>query len=243
MTSYRATAVMRAKAAYVSMVRGAGRLLSRRRDGPASPPDPAQRLRHWAVSLTRIHDSLALAELDVPWWTYDAVEAVDGWLASRPRPIRVFEYGSGASTLWLARRADEVHSVEHDREFAAVLAPALSAHRTATLRVVEPKRTAQPVIASAKEGHQGLDFADYVASIDDVGGAFDLVVIDGRAREACLARAQARLAEDGVIVFDNTRRRRYRRAIARSGLQERRFRGLAPTLPYPEQTSLLTTRR
>jgi hypothetical protein len=43
-----------------------------------------------------------------------------------------------------------------------------------------------------------------------------------------------------LIVFDNSRRRRYRAAITGSGLEERVLRGLVPTLPYPDQTSLLT---
>ena len=47
--------------------------------------------------------------------------------------------------------------------------------------------SADPSVPSGKEGHGGLDFAEYVASIDEVPGTFDLVVIDGRAREACLA--------------------------------------------------------
>ena len=41
------------------------------------------------------------------------------------------------------------------------------------------------------------------------------------------------------LVFDNSRRRRYREAIERSGLQEQVLTGLTPTLPYSEQTSLL----
>jgi len=47
------------------------------------------------------------------------------------------------------------------------------------------------------------------------------------------------LAEDGVIVFDNSARRRYREAIEGCGLVEKKFRGLVPTLPYPDQTSVL----
>jgi predicted O-methyltransferase YrrM len=94
-------------------------------------------------------------------------------------------------------------------------------------------------VPSAKEGHTGLDFSRYVAEIDDHEGSFDLVVIDGRAREACLARALPRLAGGGLIVFDNTRRRRYRHAIAAAPVVESRFAGLTPTLPYPDQTSLL----
>jgi hypothetical protein len=41
-------------------------------------------------------------------------------------------------------------------------------------------------------------------------------------------------------VFDNTRRRRYRDAIAAAGVHERVLRGLTPTLPYADQTSLIT---
>jgi hypothetical protein len=235
--------LLRAKAAYAAAARGAGRALTRLGALPATAPDRSHRLRHWTVSLTRAHDSLGLAELDVPWWTYGAVDAVEAWLAARWRPVRVFEYGSGASTLWLARRVDQVHSVEHDAAFAAVLVPALAPFPAVALRVVPPVASTTPAVPSAKEGQQGLDFAAYVAAIDDVPGEFDLVVIDGRARAACLRRAVPRLAPGGVIVFDNSRRRRYRPAIDSCGLVETRYRGLTPTLPYPEETSVLTTRR
>ena len=76
--------------------------------------------------------------------------------------------------------------------------------------------------------------------IDIVGGTFSLIVVDGRARQACLSAALPHLADGGIIVFDNTMRRRYRRAIAAAPVSERAFRGLTPTLPYPDQTSILT---
>ena len=219
--------------------RAAGRALTGLGVLPRTPPDRRQRFRHWLVSLTRVHDSLAIAELDVPWWTYAAIDSVDAWLTARPRPIRVFEFGSGASTLWLARRVDEVHTIEHHAGFAARMRPELAAHPHVTLHQVEARWSTRPGVPSGKAGHEGLDFADYVAEIDRVGGRFDLIVIDGRAREACLRAAIPHLAADGLIVYDNSGRRRYRRAIEESGLVERRFAGLTPTLPYPEQTSLL----
>ncbi len=229
------------KSAYAGSMRGVRRGLDRWGSGGGAASRD-RRWRHWAYSLTIVHDSRAMAELDVPWWTYRAIETVDDWLSARPNPARVFEYGSGASTVWLARRAGEVHSVEHHRAFAELMHAELVSHPNASVRVVEAVPSGRPVVPSAKEGHEGLDFAGYVAAIDDVPGSFDLVVIDGRAREACLAAAVGRVARDGLIVFDNSRRRRYRAAIARSGLQERALRGLTPTLPYPEQTSLLTSR-
>lgn len=227
------------KSAYAGSARAVRRTLDRF-GLDTEPPPLDRRWRHWAHTLTLVHDSPALAELDVPWWTYRAIERVEQWFASRSTPATVFEYGSGASTVWLARRAGQVHSVEHNSEFARQVTAELRGHANVSLHVVEPVPSADPSIPSGKEGHDGLDFAGYVAAIDDVPGTFDLVVIDGRAREACLAAAAGRLAEDGLILFDNSRRRRYRDAITRSGLREQVFLGLTPSLPYPEQTSLLS---
>lgn len=232
-----------AKRAYAAGARGVGRALRAVHLQGDQPPPRTQRWRHWAYSLTRAHDSLAIAELDVPWWTYDAIDEVDDWLTARPRPVRVFEWGSGASTIWLARRADEVHSVEHHRGFGEHLAPSLADFANVEFRIVDPMPSTQPAVPSAKEGHDGLDFAGYVGAIDELDGHFDLVVIDGRAREACLNRAIDRLAPDGLIVFDNTRRRRYRDAIEAAPVVARRLAGLTPTLPYPDETSLVSLAR
>ena len=78
-------------------------------------------------------------------------------------------------------------------------------------RVIPPTPSSNPVVASSKEGNSGRDFTDYVSAIHDPGGAFDLIVIDGRAREACLLAALQHLEPDGAdINFDNSRRRPYR---------------------------------
>jgi len=74
----------------------------------------------------RTGKAVAIAELGVPWWTYRAIDVVDAWMLGRARPIRVFEYGSGASTLWLAGRADEVISIEHHLGSSEVIGPALA---------------------------------------------------------------------------------------------------------------------
>jgi hypothetical protein len=229
-----------AKRAYVAAARAAGRGVSKIGIGRSGPPPRDHRLAHWAYSLTRIHNSSEMIKIDVPWWTYGAIDEIERWLSARSRPVRVFEYGSGASTVWLARRADEVYSVEHEAGFAANMAPILDTLANVDLIVIEPEPCEHAQVPSAKEGHRGFDFASYVDAIHCVDGPFDLVVVDGRAREACLAAATPRLSHEGVIVFDNSARRRYRPAIAASGLVERRFRGLVPTLPYPDQTSVLS---
>lgn len=232
------SAVAKAKSLYASGARGAGKVLTRVGLLGEDPPPRDKRWKHWAFSLTRAHDSLAIAELDVPWWTYDAIDVVERWIEARPEPVRVFEWGSGASTLWLARRVDTITTVEHHKGFADHIAPNLAEHANITSLVVEPVESSSPKVPSAKEGHKGLDFADYVAAIDGAGGPFDLIVIDGRAREACLRAAVPHLADGGIIVFDNTKRRRYREAMAAAPVTVEAHKGLTPTLPYPDETSI-----
>jgi hypothetical protein len=232
-----------AKSAYVGVARGSGKVLEATRLMSPDVPPREDRRRHWLHTLTHVYDSGALARLDVPWWTYRAIDVVETWLDTRPDPARVFEFGSGASTAWLARRSGEVHSVEHDAGFAASIESWLSPLPNVELHVEPAVASASPATPSAKDGYAGLDFTSYVSTIDQVDGQFDLVVVDGRAREACLEHAVPRLASGGLVVFDNSRRRRYREAIAGSGLHEQALTGLTPTLPYPEQTSLLYRRR
>jgi predicted O-methyltransferase YrrM len=232
-----------AKSTYAAGARATGRLLRRLGVLGDDPPPRDQRWRHWAYSLVCAHDSLAIAELDVPWWTYGAIDAVDEWLAARDRPVRAFEWGSGASTMWLANRVDRIDSVEHHRGFGEMIRSELQQGSWRAdqfdLHIVEPVASETPQVGSHKEGARHLDFAAYVGSIDEIGGEFDLIVIDGRAREACLSAALGHLRADGVIVFDNTLRRRYRKAIEAAQVVESVHRGLTPTLPYPDQTSLL----
>jgi hypothetical protein len=232
----------RAKGAYAASAKQVGKGLTKAHVLGDEPPSRDRRVKHWAYSLTKVHDSLAIAELDVPWWTYRSIDIVDAWLSARPRPIRVFEYGSGASTIWLAARADEVVSVEHHRGFGEMIGVELAKHDNITFQIVEATESGHPAVPSHKEGHAGLDFKNYVDTIDRVGGDFDVIVIDGRAREACLTAGLRHLRQDGVIVFDNTRRKRYQQAIAAAPVTERRLTGLTPTLPYPDQTSILTAK-
>jgi hypothetical protein len=50
----------------------------------------------------------------IPWYTYPATEYLSHLDFSR---LTVFEYGSGNSTLWWAKRAKSVFSVEDDKDW------------------------------------------------------------------------------------------------------------------------------
>jgi hypothetical protein len=180
----------------------------------------------WVASLGAIYHFERMAALDIPWWNVAATRVVEQFLKERPG-ARVFEYGSGASTLWLARRSAKVHSVEHDRDWAERLRAKLAGFPGVDLR------TPDCDLASPSADQP------YVQAIRNTG-EYDLIIVDGRLRNFCLAEAIPHLKRDGMIVFDDSGRERYRPAIERCGLSERRFYGLSYCVPYPDQTSILT---
>ena len=202
----------------------------------------AGRLHRWLHSLFAIYDVERLNRLDLPWWTLESASIVDGFLRRRPRS-RVFEYGAGASTLFLARRCENLVSVEHDSRWFAAVKGMLQAKENVELALVEPQAISdEPEIRSQRKGWQGLNFSRYVKSLLAQDGQFDLIVIDGRCRNACLEAACSKISSDGIILFDNADRRRYRPAIDACDLPKLWTRGMTACLPYPDSTLLFSPR-
>jgi hypothetical protein len=155
----------------------------------------------------------------VPWLTYPATEVLEEKI---PPAARVFEWGAGHSTLWWAERAAEVFAIESNPAWAAELAGSLPANASVTLET---------------------DPSAYVAAITNHAKAsFDVVVIDGDARLECSEVVDPYLKPDGVVVFDNSDRVAYRRALealASRGWLRLDFFGLIPSYLYKNCTSVL----
>lgn len=232
------------KRAYVSSMHAIGDVAQRLGISAAlERASPHSRVARWIRSLFAIYRIDQMTKLDLPWWTFDAIERMDKFLHEHP-DARVFEYGSGASTIWLAKRAGSVTSVEHDADWYPIVREKLAGFSNARLLHVPADAVTHPDPAylSVKPGWKGRSFHDYVHAIDGVPGSFDLIVIDGRARTACLDHVADRLAPGGVILFDNSHRPAYRRAIAAARMKTTRTTGLTACLPYPDETTLLQPR-
>ncbi|MBS0664172.1 MAG: FkbM family methyltransferase [Verrucomicrobia bacterium] len=154
----------------------------------------------------------------LPWTTYPFIE----FIGPRLRPEwRVFEYGSGASTLYYAQRVHTVMAVEHDRPFAESLRPKLPANVTLLVREQGSTEYAEAVTALVPPPH--------------------LVIVDGRDRVRCVAAAHGRLAPDGVLVLDDTDRPEYAPAgaqLAAAGFRRLDFWGFSPGLAERRCTTI-----
>jgi hypothetical protein len=183
-------------------------------------------------SLLSVYDAADLARLDLPWWTYPAIQAVEEHLSALGGRARVFEYGAGASTLWLRARAAEVISVEHDADFMPVVES-----------LVADAPGSGVVLSRRLGGGDTGTSGGYVSAIEETEGRFDLIVVDGRERVRCVRAALPRLTDGGIILLDDSQRRRYRPVLEDEGLDVVEYSGLVPSLPLPRRTALLRRAR
>lgn len=147
---------------------------------------------------------------------------------------RVFEYGSGGSTLFFAKSAGSVVSMEHDPRWFRRVADALAAAglTNASLRLAEPGPGPSKDYGSGRRGWKRRDFGAYVRAIDaEPDASFDAVLVDGRSRVACVRHAMPKVKPGGLLVLDDSQRARYRvawRVLDAAGWKRRSFFSIFP---------------
>lgn len=122
----------------------------------------------------------------IPWLTYSFLDFLEGRL--KPN-MRICEYGSGNSTLFFASLVNEVISFENNDEWYHKVKHKLPSH--AHLHLIS------------------LGTDEYRDAILKEEGLFDIILIDGRERIACLKNAVKKISDNGVIVFDDSEREKY----------------------------------
>lgn len=163
------------------------------------------------------------------WWTYPTLY----WLEPRLKnKDHIFEWGSGNSTLWLAERVRKIVSTEDSPDW-----------------VERIRRSAPPNAEVLLRRSTGGEYSvleatsEYVEAIREFPAEhFDVIVIDGRERNACAAAAPRYLREEGLIVFDNSDRPGAApglEALSRSGFLRVDFAGFVAGYYHLSCTSVL----
>lgn len=192
-----------------------------------------------------------------PWWTIPAIEFMNSVVSKH---WRVFEYGCGHSTLWWQEKVNQVIGVDHDAEWVDRVRPKLNKENSALLKQKGDRAShvAEKISETyfnrwhktdfgyddekvTRRGLNDKDFIDYADAINEVGGKFDCIVIDGMARRLCAYFAVRKLTDDGFIVFDNSNRSDYMEGyqfLVESGFYQIRFSGPVAGAPFPSCTSI-----
>jgi hypothetical protein len=183
----------------------------------------------------------------VPWIVFGAKE----FLAKQIKPgSKVFEYGMGGSTLFFLDAGCTVVSVEHNAEWGERLANIVRNNTRWTPLIVPPGQKklegSWGGYDSEFPGHEKSEFRAYVEAIAaQPDESLDVVMVDGRARNAALAVATTKVAVPGVIVLDNAERARYTPAVSQliaQGWIPNRFFGAGPYVDYECWDTLILRR-
>lgn len=180
-------------------------------------------------AIERSIDEKVCADKDgnpIPWYTYPAIEYLSQFDYGGKR---VFEYGCGYSSLFWAKRAAKVISIEDNPEWFA--------------RWREEFKCPNLSVYWRDEGEA------YFNAIFEQDEVYDVIAIDGKCRSYCAAAAVRKLAPGGIVILDDSDRintsQEYVRAVAElraANLLQVDFYGFCPMNNYTKTTSVFFSR-
>ena len=152
----------------------------------------------------------------IPMYTYPCYE----WLNSIDwTDNKVFEYGTGYSTIWWQNKNVNYHAVEDNKQWYDMI-------KDKTNIKHEP------------------EYNKYSQSIYNYDFKFDVIVIDGIVRFDCVKPALERIKDDGIIIFDNSDwHRNSKEELDKSDLISTHFHGFKPLHVDSETTSCYINRK
>ena len=162
--------------------------------------------------------------------TYSVIFALNSLIKN---DFKIFETGSGGSSLFFLDRCHRLESLEHDKKW---------------IKKMNLLNTKVSINKSWKLIHKNLHsnsqstlspYLDYLESLED--NTFDLVSIDGRLRSQSLKILSRKTKSGGYILLDNSDRKEYSEGIqflCSLKYKETVFRGLCYGLPWDSQSTL-----
>jgi len=150
----------------------------------------------------------------IPWFTYPAIEFLSQFNYS---DLDVFEWGSGNSSFYFAKKCKSIISIEINPEWYELNK--------------EYKLKNQEFILSNQEQFD-LEILNY-------NQLFDIIIIDSIKRNECTNQALLKLKENGLIILDNSDRHpEICEKLRNNGFTEIDFHGFGPINSYTWTSSI-----
>lgn len=155
----------------------------------------------------------------IPWLTYPLVDFLKERIHSN---LKVFEWGSGNSTLWWEQRVKSVVAVEHDRDWFEEISQQLNIKKSIIL-------------------YKALDYGGNYSKTINGYSEIDIAIVDGRDRVRCAMNSINSLSDKGIIIWDDTERLYYQEGInylKSKGFKMLTFSGLKGIYDFTTQSSI-----
>lgn len=177
-------------------------------------------VRYGQYKTIRRWECVDSANAKLPWYTYPAIEYLDNIDFGDKM---VFEFGSGSSSAYWAKKSRFVYSVEHNKEW---------------FEKTQNKKEKNQIIELCENEE------DYLNAISKIPEKIDVIIIDGMYREKCAKLVQDHLADGGIVILDNADWYKETSKYLRDELDllEVDFHGFGPINAYTWTTSVFFTR-
>lgn len=159
------------------------------------------------------YKSFKLLKGPTPWTSPASIEIFEQYLDKNKIG---FEWGSGSSTAFFAKRLQKLISVEHNKSWHKKVLHQLQENGLVNVEYhfvaidYPDKHLDKDGYQVAFNDAQTIAYREYFSLIDQYpDNSFDLILIDGRARVKCGKHAIPKLKKGGLLVLDNSERPRY----------------------------------
>lgn len=144
----------------------------------------------------------------------DIAEPALSWINENIHPTEIlFEWGSGGSTFWFADRVKRIYSAEHQPAFFRYVKEHYLYENYDNIHMLFAPEDAQ-AYPKFKDAYDERSYKRYSESILAYPSrSFDWIIINGKARHACLDLAFSAVRHGGVIVMNDTDKLEYGSAV------------------------------
>ena len=138
---------------------------------------------------------------ETPWMAQKELDILEE-IITNLQPTRSLEWGSGFSTMYFTKllpKNSEWISIEHNKEWFQTM-------RSKDLPVGVSLNfipADNPTFTDLNGDGSYQDFKKYIEFPD---GKFELIFIDGRARNACLIKARELISDTGIVILHDINR-------------------------------------
>lgn len=157
----------------------------------------------------------------LPWYTYPCID----FLRFRTYEDKnVLEFGGGQSTIWWAKRAQSVVTFEGNEEWHG------------KIKNMMPENVHLHYVSMDNREEQVLEIQNTLKI--ERPSKYEIIVIDGLFRYEMIRIAISMLAENGIIICDNSEGYGFYEGFKDSDLKRVDFYGNAPGVILPHCTSI-----
>ncbi len=150
----------------------------------------------------------------LPWMCYPFIEFIQSRLNKNHE---IFEFGSGSSTLFFAKKVKKVTSLESNEKWREIMLLKLKEQNSSNAQII---LMPDALINNLYENYP-----------KNCGQKFDFIIVDSLKRCQCVKNSIESLKPTGAIILDDSERANYKKIfdfLREQNFKEENFVGIAP---------------